>query len=141
MQPGMHKLKMTVFHEMLDIAGRVFVVVRDSERVVIGNRGFTEEERKNGIVLVFNRSMNFSWDDTGIITTLVFGTSPQKCFIPSDDITAIYSPELNAQFIAAPQASDGEPEKHKTEGNHEKKGEKVVRVDFSRKKHHRTKTP
>ena len=141
MQSSMHGLKKTVFFEMLDMAGRVFIVVRYSEQVIIGNRGFTEDERKNGIVLVFNRSMNFSWDDSGIITTLVFGTSPQKCFIPIEDIAAIYSPELNAQFVIPSRASGEKSEDHSTEGSHGQEGDKVVRVDFSRKKQHRSKTP
>lgn len=120
---------------MLDTAGRVFIVVRHSENVVIGNRGFTEEEKKNGIVLVFNRSMNFSWDDSGITSSLVFGTSPQKCYIPPEDIVVIYSPELNSEFISAPHPAEFR-QKGETAGprKEETTGPKVVSVDFKKKK-------
>jgi len=137
MQSKTNKLKKRVFYEMLDLAGRVFVVARFSENVTIGNRGFTEDEKKNGIVLVFNTSMNFSWDDSGISSALVFGTSPQKCFIPADDIVAIYSPELNSQFITAlpPNAeTTEEQEKAAAEAGEEEAGSKVVKVDFTRKR-------
>ncbi len=122
---------------MLDLAGRVFVVARYSENVIIGNRGFTEDEKKNGIVIVFNTGMNFSWDDTGISSTLVFGTSPQKCFIPADDIVAIYSPELNSQFVTAmPPRADTTEEQDKAaaEAGGGEAGSKVVKVDFTRKR-------
>lgn len=137
MQPKINELKKKVFREMLDLAGRVFVVARYSENVIIGNRGFTEDERKNGIVLVFNTSMNFSWDDSGISSVLAFGTSPQKCFIPTEDIVAIYSPELNSQFITAPpphaETSD-QRDKAAAEVRTEEAGSKVVKVDFTRKR-------
>ncbi|MCL5023116.1 MAG: hypothetical protein M1497_07095 [Nitrospirae bacterium] len=133
----MNELKKTVFYEMLDMAGRVFIVVRYSENVTIGNRGFTHEEKQNGIILVFSRSMNFSWGDAGIASSLVFGTSPQKCFIPPEDIIAIYSPELNSQFITALQPSIEMPGKKEDAAGPEQEepgGPNVVRVDFSRKR-------
>jgi hypothetical protein len=137
MQSKTNELKKRVFHEMLDLAGRVFVVARYSENVIIGNRGFTEDEKKNGIVLIFNASMNFSWDDPGISSALVFGTSPQKCFIPADDIVAIYSPELKSQFITAlpPRAETAdEQDKAAAEAGEEEAGSKVVKVDFTKKR-------
>jgi len=143
MATGLNELKKTVFYEMLNMAGRAFIVVRYSDGVIIGKRGFTEEEMKNGLVLVFNRRMNFSWDDSGITASLVFGTSPQRCFIPADDIVMIYSPELNSQFITASQPSKEGPEDkgdprgsgargagHEADG----KGAKVVQFDFKNRK-------
>ncbi len=99
---GLNSLKKHIFYELLNIGGRVFILVRYSEHVVLGNRALSADERENGIVLVFNPGMNFQWDDYGITATLVFGSSPQKCFIPVDDIAAVYSSELNAQFIVLP---------------------------------------
>lgn len=136
----MNSLKKHVFYELLQIAGRVFILVRHSENLVLGNRRFTAEEKENGIVLVFNAGMNFQWDEYGITATLVFGNSPQKCFIPVDNITAVYSSELNAQFIVSPQAA-GVPDLQTggtckaeiasaAEGN-------VIEVDFT-KKHKKT---
>ncbi len=137
----MNELKKNVFYEMLEMAGRVFIVARYSESVIIGNRGFTEDEKKNGIVLVFNKSMSFSWDDTGITSTLVFGTSPQKCFIPADDIVAVYSPELNSQFSTRPKSSEETQQKPVEDRAcsfaEEDAGSKVVKVDFTKKKPHK----
>ncbi len=139
----MNNLKKHVFFELLNLAGRVFILVRYSDNVVLGKRGFTAEERENGIVLVFNPKMNFAWDEYGITVTLVFGTSPQRCFIPLEDITAIYSPELNTQFITAPQGE--ESRKSRTKKNIQTRdhagddiqspepSENVIKVDFTRK--------
>ena len=137
MDSRLNELKKTVFYEMMDITGRAFVVAKYSETLVIGNRGLTDDEMKNGIVIVFNKRMNFSWDDYGIFATLVFGTSPQKCFIPADDIVAVYSPELSAQFLAAPQPPQEKPEKDDPKKTRTKEAENVVRIDFSKKKQQR----
>ena len=98
----LNNLKKHIFLEFMDTIGRAFALVRYSENVVLGNRGFTQDEKDNGIVLVFNSKMNFLWDEHGITANLVFGTSPQKCFIPADSVMAVYSPELNAQFVSSP---------------------------------------
>lgn len=133
------ELKKSVFHEMLGISGRVFLVAKYSENAMIGTRGFTEDEMKNGIVLVFNSRMNFSWDESGITSTLMFGASPQKCFIPVDDIVVVYSPELNAQFVTAPLSAQAKPdvkaEKQDPEEGKKNSGDsKVVKIDFQKKK-------
>lgn len=143
MQKEINELKKKVFYEMLNLGGRVFILVKYSNNVMIGRRGFTEEEKKNGIILVFNQRMNFSWDDNGISATLVFGTTPERCFIPSDDIVFIFSPELRSQFIVSPETTEeGKIESSEDKGVepiHRKpveplKEEKVVKVDFSKKK-------
>jgi hypothetical protein len=97
----LNNLKKQIFYEFLDMAGRVMVLVKYSPDVVIGNRGFIGEEKESGIILVFNPKMKFTWDEYGISTTLVFGAAAQKCFIPAGSIEAVYSAELNAQFVAA----------------------------------------
>lgn len=136
----LNDLKKKVFYEMLDLGGRVFILVRYSEDVLIGKRGFTEEEKKNGIILVFNKKMAFSWDDSGISATLIFGTTPEKCFIPSENILVIFSPELRSQFIVTPDSTEDKSDERVTEGSLENlqdrpiKEEKVIKVDFSRKK-------
>lgn len=131
-------LKKNVFFDLLDLTGRVFIVVRYSDNVVIGNRGFTEDERENGIVLVFNKKMGFSWDEDGISATLVFGTSPQQCFVPVEDILVIYSPELRTQFMTVPKApagggKGGDGPGEKKEGTQTSES-KVVRLDLHRKR-------
>src|SRR5208283_3160724 len=137
---GLNNMKKHVFFELLHIGGRVFILVRYSEHIVLGNRGLTEDERENGIVLVFNPGMNFQWDDYGITATLVFGSSPQKCFIPVEDIAAVYSSELNAQFTVLPMSGkmqDFQADSAvKAEGVSAFAGN-VIKVDFTKrqKKH------
>lgn len=139
----LNELKKYIFYETLDLAGRVFVIVKYSDNVSLGKRGFLPEEREHGLVLVFNRQMNFGWGDSGITATLVFGGSLQKCFIPEDDMVAIYSPELNIQFIAGDQSvKEGRVEQKIDRNDRVEKIEKpraeykdnVVKVDFGRKK-------
>lgn len=135
MQKEMNELKRKVFYEMLNLAGRVFILVRHSDNVIIGRRGFTDEEKKNGLILVFNQRMRFSWDDDGISATLVFGTTPERCFIPSEDIIFIFSPELRSQFVVSPETGEKERDREDSiKKRDEKVEDKVVRVDFSKKK-------
>lgn len=134
MNSGLNELKKQVFHGFLDLAGRVFILVDYAEGVTIGTRGFLPEEKEKGIVLVFNNKMSFQWDESGISARLVFGTTPQQCFIPPDAIISVFSPELSAQFSAstgrsgAPQAADAGT------GDRPAPDSKVVKVDFKKKK-------
>ena len=131
MKAGLNDLKRDVFFRLMEAAGRVFILVRYSEAVRIGRRGFLPEEKEKGITLVFNKQMKFTWDESGIHGTLQFGT-PVRCFIPPDDIVAVYSPELGARFIVAPEAGGG-----KQAGGTpppEEQGEKVIKVDFKKRR-------
>lgn len=137
MTETLEELKKQVFYDMLNIVGRVFIAVRYGKDVVIGKRGFLPEEREKGLVLVFNRKMNFTWDDVGITTTLAFGTTPEKCFIPQESIITIFSPELNAQFSAlAKEGKDPKEPQRKIKAIEEKilPDKKVITVDFKKKK-------
>jgi hypothetical protein len=136
----LNSLKKHVFYELLHLAGRVFILLRYSEHVVLGNRGVTADEKEKGIILVFNAGMNFQWDDYGITATLVFGSLPQKCFIPADDIAAVYSTELNTQFIVLPQSGGMQNLQASSAVKAEDVSEfagNVVKVDFTKrqKKH------
>lgn len=104
---GTDSLKREVFTKLMEMAGRVFILVRYSEAVKIGNRRFTEEEKKNGLVLVFTRGMKYAWDDFGIRATLVFSSTPQKCFIPSGDIIVVYCPEMGVQLAVSAREGEG----------------------------------
>jgi hypothetical protein len=129
-------MKKQIFYDMLDMAGRVFITVRHGEDVIVGRRGFLPQEKEKGIILVFNRGMTFTWNEEGISATLAFGSTAEKCFIPLDNIMTIFSPELNAQFTvfsekkqnAGPQPGDDRT------GEAAGSDEKVIKVDFSRKK-------
>ena len=142
MTTGLNELKKQNFYEMLELAGRVFILARYSTDVIIGNRGFLPEEKEKGIVLVFNNRMNFEWGDTGISARLVFGSVTHQCFVPHDAIISVFSPELSAQFSVsaddAVPAKDAAAPKGSVPGHRPKGGrkpeEKVVRVDFKKKK-------
>jgi stringent starvation protein B len=150
LQLQLNELKKHTFYELLNLAGRVYLLVKYSENVQVGTRGFLPEEKEHGLVLVLNTKMHFTWDEYGISVKLVFGDSPQKCFIPVDDVLAIYSPELNSQLIIGPQqvveanAAQGKSEEEVTpkveeieESSVEEgigKKNKVVRVDFQKKR-------
>lgn len=126
-------LKKHVFFELLDRAGRVFILVGYSDDVLIGERGFLPEEKEKGLVLVFNRTMKFAWGLHGIEATLGFGSRSEKCFVPHESILSVFSPDLNALFSISPFA-----EKTNAEKTHEKKTappskENVVQVDFRKK--------
>lgn len=88
---------------MMNDYGRVFVVIKQSERTMIGSRGFTDEEKENGLVLAFN-SKNYKtlqWTEDGsIVTTLGFGSNNkvENCFLHSDDIISVYSPDAKIKF-------------------------------------------
>jgi len=128
-------LKKHVFFELLDMAGRVFIHVRYSDDVLIGDRGFLAEEKEKGLVLVFNAGMKFQWNEQGISATLGFGPKTEKCFIPPESIISVFSPDLNAQFsvspaAAAPKAGQSKQMLRKV---HSLSKQKVIKVDFSKK--------
>ncbi|MDA8088709.1 MAG: hypothetical protein M0Z61_00585 [Nitrospiraceae bacterium] len=104
MSKVLNDLKKHTFFSLLGEAGRVFVLVMPSDDAVVGTRGFLPEEMEKGIVLVFNSRMNFDWGEQGISARLVFGTTAQECFIPADDIIAVFSPELEARLIMESRA-------------------------------------
>lgn len=126
------ELKRDVFCRFVDLAGRAYIHIRYSGAVRLGRRGFVGDERESGLVLVLNSKMNFTWDEDGIRATLLFGTAPEKCFIPSDDIIAIYSPELGAQLTFSPvsefEGNGDSATRREAEGN-------VIKVDFTKGKH------
>ncbi|MEK7267224.1 MAG: hypothetical protein AAB379_02400 [Nitrospirota bacterium] len=97
------KYLQNLFYDMMNDYGRVFVVIKQSERTMIGSRGFTDEEKENGLVLAFN-SKNYKtlqWTEDGsIVTTLGFGSNNkvENCFLHSDDIISVYSPDAKIKF-------------------------------------------
>ena len=136
---NLNELKKHVFFEFLNLAGRVYIIVKYSQKVILGRRGFTDQEKANGIILVFNSTMNFIWDDEGIKTSLIFNNSPVKCFIPAEDIILIYSPDLDAQFgiqltdrINKPY--EDKPEKQKRKVISDEEQTKIIKVDFNKKR-------
>ncbi len=128
-----------LFYELVNDYGQVYVVVKYSANSDIGNRGFTDDEKDKGLVLVFNERnhKNLKWTEDGsIVATLGFGggNRPEKCFLYSDDIVSVFSPKARIRF----DRWDMWDEKDQTEGHErpeEKKQqtEKVVSLDRFRK--------
>ncbi|MFZ5907668.1 MAG: hypothetical protein ACOYVJ_09770 [Nitrospirota bacterium] len=92
-----------LFYDLFNDYGRVYVVLKYSEHARIGRRGFTEEEKEKGLVLVFtqNNNRDLQWTEDGnITTTLGFGAGnkPEKCFFGADDIISVFSPDAKVRF-------------------------------------------
>jgi hypothetical protein len=91
-----------LFYDFWNDFGGVYLLVKYSINTIIGKRGFTEEEMKQGLVLVFNNKTNntLHWDNDGNLTCiLAFGTSKEDLFIHHDDMLAVFSPEGGVQFL------------------------------------------
>lgn len=98
-----------LFYDLWNDFGSVYLLVKYSDRTVIGKRGFTEDEKKQGLVLVFNSRTNaeLSWDDAGNLScVLAFGTRKENVAIHHDDLAGVFSPEAGVQFVR----SDSEKE-------------------------------
>lgn len=130
----LNKLKKHIFYEILDLQGRVFVFIKYSDDVIIGRRGFLPEEKENGLILVFNKHMTFQWDESGITASLIFGSTVEKCFVPSSNIISVYSPELNLQLTLVNEQDFAAEEEKVEEEKVDIDRDNVVRVDFKKKK-------
>ena len=97
------KYLQNLFYDLLNDYGEVFIVIRYSDNSTIGNGGFTEEEKKKGIVLIFNdrNYKNLQWTEDGsIMTALGFGVNnrTEKCFLHFDDIVSVFSLYAKVRF-------------------------------------------
>lgn len=133
MSQNLTDLKKHIFYELLELSGRVFILVKYSDDVLIGKRGFLPEEKEKGLILVFNAKMKFEWSVQGISATLGFGAKTEKCFIPPESIISVFSPDLNAQFSVSPAAQEAGQRKQEVKKVHSISKEKVIKVDFSKK--------
>jgi len=52
--------------------------------------------------------MKFNWDGQAITATLVFGSKPEKCYIPLNAIAGIFSPDLRIQLTTPILKEEGE---------------------------------
>jgi hypothetical protein len=104
-----------LFYDIWNDFGSVHLLVKYSGKTSIGKRGFTEEERKRGLVLVFNNktSNTLGWDAEGNLTcVLAFGTRKEEVSIHHDDLLGVFSQEAGVQFLRSdtgdePAASPG----------------------------------
>jgi hypothetical protein len=133
------KYLQNLFYDLLNDFGRVYVVVKYSDNTTIGNRGFTEEEKKNGLVLIFNlkNHKNLQWNEDGsIITALGFGAAnrSEKCYLHADDIVSIFSPDARVKYDRW-DIRDTAGQSETIQGSEEEKSEeeKIVSLDRFRK--------
>jgi hypothetical protein len=91
-----------LFYDIWNDFGSVYVLVKYSGETSIGKRGFTEDEMKKGLILVFNNKTNnkLEWDDEGNLScVLAFGARKEEVFVHHDDLLSVFSPEAGVQFI------------------------------------------
>jgi hypothetical protein len=90
-----------LFYDVWNDFGSVYLIVRYSDRTIIGKRGFTDEERKQGLVLLFNDQTNatLNWDAEGNLScVLAFGIRKEDVYIHHDDLLGVFSSEAKVQF-------------------------------------------
>ena len=131
-----------LFYDILNDYGKVYIVVKHSENTVIGMRGFSEEEKKKGVVLVFSQKnyKDLIWSGDGSIqATLGFGMSnkPEKCFLYADDIVSVFSPDAKIKcdrWEAWDQAETDKKSNSVSEsGGKKTRDDKVVSLDRFRR--------
>ncbi len=91
-----------LFYDLWDDFGAVYLLVKYSSKSTIGRRGFTDEEKKRGLVLLFNNKTNtmLDWDDEGNLTcVLAFGAQKEDVFIHYDDLLGVFSQEAGVQYL------------------------------------------
>ncbi len=101
-----------LFYDLWNDFGSVYLLVKHSDRTGIGARGFTEEEKKQGLILVFNNktSAALAWDNEGNLScVLAFGSRKEDVFIHHDDLLGVFSPEAGVQLIRSDMGQEPEP--------------------------------
>ncbi len=91
-----------LFYDIWNDFGSVYLIVKYSGNTTIGKRGFTEEEKRQGMILVFNdkTSNTLHWDAEGNLTcVLAFGTRKEDVFIHHEDLLGVFSSEAGVQFL------------------------------------------
>jgi hypothetical protein len=125
-----------LFYDIWNDFGSVYLLVRHSVNTTIGKRGFTDEEKKKGLVLVFNSKTNNSldWDADGNLTcVLAFGSRKEDVSIHHDDMLGVFSPEAGVQFLRSDLSNEPAVRAEKDAGHDDKK-QIVSMIDFKQRK-------
>ncbi len=104
-----------LFYDLWNDFGSVYLIVKYSGRTRIGKRGFTEEEIKRGLVLVYNDKTSNTLDrdaEGNLSCVLAFGARREDVFIHHDDLLGVFSQEAGVQFLRSdinrePEAAPG----------------------------------
>ncbi len=100
-----------LFYDIWNDYGSVYLLVNYSSRTSIGKRGFTEEEKKHGLILVFNDKTNntLNWNKEGNLScVLAFGARKEDVSIHHDDLLGLFSPEAGVQFLRSDMGKEPE---------------------------------
>ena len=125
-----------LFYDLWNDFGSAYLIVAHSDRTRIGKRGFTDKEKEQGLILVFNNKTNnqIEWDSEGNLScVLAFGPRKEEVFIHHDDLRGVFSPEANVQFLRG----DGGKEREAApapEAGTDKDGQVVSMSSYRRKK-------
>jgi hypothetical protein len=126
-----------LFYDVWNDFGSVYLIVNHSDRTRIGTRGFTEEERKQGLLLVFNNKTNttLNWDAEGNLScVLAFGARKEDVFIHHDDLLGLFSKEAGVQFIRSDINREGTSERPEKDAGEADTGQVVSMSDFRKRK-------
>ena len=124
-----------LFYDLWNDFGSVYIIVKHSGKTRIGERGFTEEEMKRGLVLVFNNKTNdaLDWDAEGNLScVLAFGTRKEDVFIHHDDLLGVFSPEASVRYLRSD--CDNEPAASPGTDAEDDKKQVVSMKDFKQRK-------
>jgi hypothetical protein len=124
-----------LFYDLWNDFGSVYLLVKYSERTIIGNRGFTDEEKKQGLILVFNNqtSNRLDWDAEGNVScVLAFGRRREDVSIHHDDLFGVFSPEAGVQFVRSDISK--EPREAAEAEEERNAGKQVISMSRYRKK-------
>ena len=126
-----------LFYDIWNDFGSVYLLVKYSSRTNIGKRGFTEEEKEQGLILVFNNktSNTLDWDAEGNLTcVLAFGTHKEDVYVHHDDLQGVFSPDAGVQFLRTDVSKETEASPGKDDGHDDKQ---VVSISkFKKRKSH-----
>ena len=101
-----------LFYDIWNDFGSVYLLVRYSGRTSIGKRGFTDEEKQQGLVLVFNNktSAKLDWNAEGdLACVLAFGQRREDVYIHHDDLLGVFSQEAGVQFLRSDAGDESAP--------------------------------
>ena len=106
-----------LFYDIWNDFGCVYLVVKHSSKTRIGKRGFTEEEMKKGMILVFNNKTNntLNWDTDGNLScVLAFGASREDIYVDHDDLVGVLSQDAGVHFLRSDESREpaASPETH-----------------------------
>ncbi len=125
-----------LFYDIWNDFGSVYLLVKHSDNTTIGKRGFTAEEMKQGLVLVFNNKTNqmLDWDADGNLTcVLAFGSRKEDVSIYHDDMLGVFSPEAGVQFLRSDVNNEPAVRVEK-DAEHEDKKQVISIIDFKQRK-------